>query len=57
MKIKMLHNKGNLKKGKIYDFNEKKTTELLTGGHCVRVWDKPADKPETPAETSKRKNK
>ena len=57
MKIKMLHDKGNLKKGKIYDFNEKKTTELLTGGHCIRVWDKPADKPETPAETSKRKNK
>lgn len=33
----MLHDKGNLKRGKIYTFDEKKATELLTAGHCVRA--------------------
>ena len=37
MQIKMIRDYGAFKKGKTYDLGQKKTTELLTGGFCVRI--------------------
>lgn len=37
MQITMIRNKGAFKKGQTYDLGQKKSTELLTGGYCVRV--------------------
>ena len=40
MKIKMIRDKGNLKKGNSYTLSAKKTQALLTEGYCVRVKEK-----------------
>ncbi|MCT4575084.1 MAG: hypothetical protein N4A43_02385 [Alphaproteobacteria bacterium] len=40
MRIKMIRDKGNLKKDKIYDFAEDKANSLLTEGYCVRTKEK-----------------
>ncbi len=37
MKVKMIRDCGAFKKGKTYDLGQKKSTELLTGGFCVRI--------------------
>lgn len=41
MLVKMIRNKGNLIAGKSYNFDDKKATELLTEGYCVRLKEKP----------------
>lgn len=41
MLVKMIRNKGNLTAGKSYNFDDKKATELLTEGYCVRLKEKP----------------
>lgn len=43
MKVKMIRDCGAFKKGQTYDLGQKKSTELLTGGFCVRV-NSPSDK-------------
>lgn len=37
MKVKMVRDCGAFKKGQTYDLGQKKSTELLTGGYCVRT--------------------
>ena len=54
MQIKMIRDKDNLKKEQTYDIDEKKATDLLTAGYCLRVRLKAED--TATEETAKRKN-
>ncbi len=41
MKVKMIQDKGVLKKGKVYDLAEKKAISFLTEGFCHNIRNEP----------------
>ena len=55
MRIKMLTAEGSMKKGEVYDLDDKQAAALLTVGKAVRVKVKPAEAVEAPKPQSKAK--